>query len=164
MESKREGLKTREKLCIVESLLHSFQTFETRIVFAGAMLHFQVVLDVREMPPYEFLLKIRLWDPPYVVDFTPKTSEIWPFFFSCDPRREPTHSRPWDFPSVVVAVLFFSKCFFFFVLELSKWGTLTSLQLEIRFLGTKLLEISIGSGVRALKMGLKKKKGGAPLS
>ena len=29
------------------------------------MLHFQVVLDVREMPPYELLLKIALYDPPW---------------------------------------------------------------------------------------------------
>ena len=45
-------------------LLHFFHNFEIRILCADAILYFQVVLYIREMPPYELLLKIFLCDPP----------------------------------------------------------------------------------------------------
>ena len=63
MESKK-GLKAPEKLCIIGSLPYFFLHFEIRILFADAILYFQVVLKARKMPPYELLLKIFLCDPP----------------------------------------------------------------------------------------------------
>ena len=67
--SLKKGLKS-EKLCITFEALHYhwifpafFLKFEIRILFADTILYFQVFLDVREMPPYELLLKIFLCDP-----------------------------------------------------------------------------------------------------
>ena len=58
MESEK-GLKTPEKLCwVMGSLQHFLYTFELRILFADAIVYFQVFLYVRQLPPYEFLLEI----------------------------------------------------------------------------------------------------------
>ena len=62
MESKTR-VKSPEELCIIGSLLHFFSNFERQILFADAILYFQVVLYVREMPPYELPLKVFLCDP-----------------------------------------------------------------------------------------------------
>ena len=43
----------------------SVLNLETRILFADAIVYFQVVSYEREMPPYELLLKIFLCDSPW---------------------------------------------------------------------------------------------------
>ena len=59
MESKT-GLKAPEKLCTNGSLMHKKNSI--RILFADIChsysIYFPVVLYVREMPPYELLLKV----------------------------------------------------------------------------------------------------------
>ena len=64
MESEK-GLKTPEQLCIIGSLQHFFLFFDIRILFADAILYFQVVLHVREMPPNKLLLNRFLRAPPW---------------------------------------------------------------------------------------------------
>ena len=64
MESKT-GLKAPEKLCIIGFLLHFFSNFEIWILFADAIVYFQVVLYVRELPPYGLVLKISPCDTPW---------------------------------------------------------------------------------------------------
>ena len=64
MESKK-GVKAPEKLWIIGFLLHFFLKFRIRILIADAIVYFQVVLYVREMPLYELLLKIFLCDPAW---------------------------------------------------------------------------------------------------
>ena len=66
----QKGAKnTRNALCIIGHLLHVFLKFKIRILFALAVLYFQVLLYIREMPPYELLhktfrLPVALREPP----------------------------------------------------------------------------------------------------
>ena len=57
--------KSTCKFRLIGSSVHCFLNFEIWIVFTDDILYFQVVLYVREMPPYELLLQIFLFDPPW---------------------------------------------------------------------------------------------------
>ena len=76
---------TFKKLCAIGSSLHFF-TFEIRILFADAIVCFQVVLYVREIPPYELLLvvvyscAILPW-PLTTAQISAESIFCWPIFF-----------------------------------------------------------------------------------